>query len=184
MGKQRRWAVDGDFGGRNKEKWTPVTDTYKPNFEPWIETVEYQDLLPIIIDAELRYGKNKKPTGYAIPKAIWQSDIYRRPPTTWAAHLRTLEKKRNDPLPKKGVAGRMRSADGSLSAALESQGTGSRVPSVRRRGRTTRATPISALLGEAPKPAAAAGGELTLIASIQAAHERARIHTCGRRQFW
>ena len=89
-------AVDGDFGGRNKEKWTPVTDTYKPNFEPWIETVEYQDLLPIIIDAELRYGKNKKPTGYAIPKAIWQSDIYRRPPTTWAAHLRTLEKKRND----------------------------------------------------------------------------------------
>ena len=39
------WAVDGNFGGRNKEKWTPVTDTYKPNFEPWIETVEYQDLL-------------------------------------------------------------------------------------------------------------------------------------------
>ena len=32
--------------------------------------------------------------------------------------------------------------------------------------------------------AAAAGGELTLIASIQAAHEHARIQTCGRRQFW
>ena len=177
------WAVDGEFGGRGKEKWTPVTDKYKSNFQPWIEKVEYQELLPITIDATLKYSKGK-PTGYVIPKAIWQSDIYQTPPPTWAEHSKTLEAKKSNPIPKKGLDGRMRSKNASPSIAfldqLQTPTSSSRTGKRRRRGRPSPAPDISMMLGQVTKPAvpAAADQELSLIASIHAVHGRAKASWC------
>ena len=44
------WAVNGEFTDQNKERWTPVTHKYQPTFQPWIEVVEFQELLPITIE--------------------------------------------------------------------------------------------------------------------------------------
>ena len=177
------WAVDGEFGGKGKEKWTPVTDKYKSNFQPWIEEVEYQELLPITIDATLKYSKGK-PTGYVIPKAIWQSDIYQTPPPTWAEHSKTLEAKKSNPIPKKGLDGRMRSKNASPSIAfldqLQTPTSSSRTGKRRRRGRPSPAPDISMMLGQVTKPAvpAAADQELSLIASIHAVYGRAKASWC------
>ena len=178
------WAVNGEFTNQNKERWTPVTHKYQPTFQPWIEVVEFQDLLPITIDATMKSSKGK-PTGYAIPPAIWQSDIYQTVPPTWAKHLATLEKKKNNPLPKKGVAGRIRSKNVPAPSALPTPNTtrisGSGARGRRRRGRSTPAPDISMLLGTPSRPALKAAGdrELSLIASIQAVHGRARIAGCA-----
>ena len=112
-------------------------------------------------------------------------------PPTWAEHLATLEKKKDNPLPKKGVAGRIRSKKPPASSAPPTpnttQNSGSGARGRRRRGRSAQAPDISMLLGPAPMPTLKAAGdrELSLIASIQAVRERARVldaSTNGRRK--
>ena len=39
----------GDKGDWSKEKRTPVTDKYKPTFKPWIEVVEFENLVPTVV---------------------------------------------------------------------------------------------------------------------------------------
>ena len=39
----------GDNGDWSKEKRTPVTDKWKPTFKPWIEVVEFENLVPAVV---------------------------------------------------------------------------------------------------------------------------------------
>ena len=39
----------GDNGDWSKEKRTPVTDKWKPTFKPWIEVVEFENLVPEVV---------------------------------------------------------------------------------------------------------------------------------------
>ena len=102
----------GDNGDWSKEKRTPVTDKWKPTFKPWIEVVEFEDLVPAVVTVTGGDPKNSKdkPKMYSISQAFHDKYVKNVTPPTWKEHLKTLRQKEHDPPPKKGVAARMRSA--------------------------------------------------------------------------
>ena len=102
----------GDNGDWSKEKRTPVTDKWKPTFKPWIEVVEFEDLVPAVVTVTGGDPKNSKdkPKMYSISQAFHDKYVKNVTPPTWKEHLKTLKQKEHDPPPKKGVAARMRTA--------------------------------------------------------------------------
>ena len=120
-GWQLVWAENGDWEG--KERWTPVTHKYKPNFKPWIETVEFEDLIPAHIRVTGGNTNAKgKPVPYSINKPFFDQYLDREEPRTWAEHLRMLESKKDDPPPRAGVQARKREGNSSVNAILGSHG--------------------------------------------------------------
>ena len=103
------WGHNGDW---SKEKRTPVTDKWKPTFKPWIEVVEFENLVPAVVTVTGGDPKNSKckPSMYSINRAFHDKYVKDVAPPTWKEHLKTRRQKEHDPPPKKGVAARMRSA--------------------------------------------------------------------------
>ena len=90
----------GDNGDWSKEKRTPVTDKWKPTFKPWIEVVEFEDLVPAVVTVTGGDPKNSKdkPKMYSINQAFHDKYVKNVTPPTWKEHLKTLRQKEHDPL--------------------------------------------------------------------------------------
>ena len=165
----------GDKGDWNKEKRTPVTDKYKPTFKPWIEVVEFENLVPTVVRVT---GGDDSTTGkakmYSIAPAFYEQYVRSSEPPSWLEHLQTLHGKESDPPPRKGVQARQRSEP----AASKDRSQ----PSNKSRSKKNKAAPKRArpTLPRQAKIAAVnttpGQRELLLIQSVQAVHSWASAH--------
>ena len=170
--RDRLWGDKGDW---SKEKRTPVTDKYKPTFKPWIEVVEFENLVPTVV--RVTGGDDSatgKPKMYSIAPAFYEQYVRSPEPPSWLEHLQTLHRKESDPPPRKGVQARQRSEP----AASKDRSQPSKKPrSTKNKAAPKRARPT---LPRQTKIAAVnttpGQRELLLIQSVQAIHSWASAH--------
>ena len=94
------WGDGGDF--EKKERRTPVTHKYKPSFVPWLEDVNFEDLVPAAIKVTggpalqpASSGQQpSKPKRYSIPQSFWDQYVVRAAPPTWSEHAAMLDSRK------------------------------------------------------------------------------------------